>query len=111
FLQLYETPRAVDAPDHVVRWLRRTTIHRSIDRLRRRQRRTEVPMDGLPEPSVRAPGGDPLLRQRLERLIGSLPEKPRAVLVLRYGEDMDVREIGRTLDMPVATVWSHLRRG
>jgi DNA-directed RNA polymerase specialized sigma24 family protein len=32
-------------------------------------------------------------------------------MVLRFGEDMDVEEIGRTLQMPVSTVWSHLQRG
>jgi RNA polymerase sigma-70 factor, ECF subfamily len=50
------------------------------------------------------------LAEKLGRLVASLPEKRRAVLVLRYGEDMDVDEIGRTLQMPVRTVWSHLQR-
>jgi len=51
-----------------------------------------------------------LLQEGLRRLIASLPEKPRAVLVLRFGEDMDAEEIGRILEMPVSTVWSHLQR-
>jgi DNA-directed RNA polymerase specialized sigma24 family protein len=33
------------------------------------------------------------------------------VMVLRFGEDLDADEIGRTLQMPVSTVWSHLQRG
>jgi DNA-directed RNA polymerase specialized sigma24 family protein len=32
-------------------------------------------------------------------------------IILRYGEDMDVKDIGETLHMPVRTVWSHLQRG
>jgi RNA polymerase sigma-70 factor (ECF subfamily) len=42
--------------------------------------------------------------------VASLPEAPRAVLILRYGEDMDADEIGEALKMPVRTVWSHLQR-
>jgi len=67
-------------------------------------------MEELPEVSVAATESDPLLQEGLRRLIASLPEKPRAVLILRYGEDMDPDEIGRTLQMPVRTVWSHLQR-
>jgi RNA polymerase sigma-70 factor (ECF subfamily) len=35
---------------------------------------------------------------------------PRAVIVLRYQEDMMPDEIAAALSMPVATVKSHLRR-
>lgn len=68
-------------------------------------------MELLPEIPVNAPETDPLLQEGLRRLIASLPEKPRAVMVLRFGEDMDAEDIGRTLQMPVRTVWSHLQRG
>ena len=67
-------------------------------------------MDLLPEIPVDAPETDPLLQEGLRRLIASLPEKPRAVMVLRFGEDMDAEEIGKALKMPVRTVWSHLQR-
>jgi RNA polymerase sigma-70 factor, ECF subfamily len=52
-----------------------------------------------------------LLQERLGRLVASLPEKQRMVVVLRFGEDMDAEEIGEALGMPVRTVWSHLQRG
>jgi len=52
----------------------------------------------------------PLLKERLWRLVASLPEKPRMVVILRYGEDMDAEKIGEALGMPVRTVWSHLQR-
>jgi len=65
----------------------------------------------MPDIASEVPETDLLLQEGLRRLIASLPEKPRTVLILRYGEDMDVEEIGRTLQMPVRTVWSHLQRG
>lgn len=110
FLKLYENRRAVEAGPHCIAWLRRTTAHRCIDTLRRSSFRHEVQMEDLPDIPVSPTESDPLLQEGLRRLIASLPDKPRAVLVLRYGEDLDPEEIGRTLQMPVRTVWSHLQR-
>ena len=53
---------------------------------------------------------DPPLSQQLQQLVGSLPPVPRSVLVLRYQEDMSPDEIAGALNMPVATVKSHLQR-
>ena len=39
-----------------------------------------------------------------------LPAAPRAVLLLRYQEDLDPTEIARILSMSVNTVKSHLKR-
>jgi RNA polymerase sigma factor (sigma-70 family) len=110
FLQLYESLPSVETGPHCVAWLRRSTVHRCIDMLRRASFRSEIQMEALPEIPVDVPVPDPFLQERLRRLIASLPETPRAVLVLRFGEDMDADEIGRTLQMPVRTVWSHLQR-
>ena len=115
FLDLHAKLGELASEAHVLYWLRRVTVHRAIDRLRRRERRPEVAMDwhDLPEPS--GPPGetadmDPLLSRRLQQLVASLPEVPRTVLTLRYQEDMSPEEIGGVLDMPVATVKSHLQR-
>jgi RNA polymerase sigma-70 factor, ECF subfamily len=115
FLELHAKLGELASEEHILYWLRRVTVHRAIDRVRRRERRPEVAMDwqDMPEPSD--PSGepadaDPLLSRRLRQLVGSLPEVPRTVLILRYQEDMSPEEIGGVLDMPVATVKSHLQR-
>jgi RNA polymerase sigma-70 factor (ECF subfamily) len=64
----------------------------------------------LPELAIDATPGDPLLSRQLRQLVASLPAAPRAVIVLRYQEDMTPEEIAEALSMPVATVKSHLRR-
>jgi RNA polymerase sigma-70 factor (ECF subfamily) len=64
----------------------------------------------LPELAVEASPGDPLLSRQIRQLVASLPETPRAVIVMRYQEDMTPEEIAAALSMPVATVKSHLRR-
>ena len=115
FLELHARLGDLASEEHILHWLRRVNVHRAIDRVRRRERRPEVAMDwqDLPEPADPAgepTDADPLLSRRLRRLVASLPEVPRTVLILRYQEDMSPEEIGGVLDMPVATVKSHLQR-
>jgi len=112
FLELYAKLDELESDDHVLHWLRRATVHRSIDRIRQRERRPEVVTDPgeLPELAVDASPGDPLLSRQIRQLVASLPETPRAVIALRYQEDLTPEEIAEALSMPVATVKSHLRR-
>ena len=113
FIELHAKLGGLVSDQHVLYWLRRVTVHRSIDRVRRRQRQPEVAMDWqeLPERSSHTPAErDPLLSRWLQQLVSSLPVVARTVLVLRYQEDMSPEEISRALDMPVATVKSHLQR-
>ena len=110
FLRLFQSRENISAGGAVVVWLRRTAANRCIDVLRKASTRREVQMDPLPDVAADGSERDPLLQERVRRLVASLPETPRAVVVLRYGEDMDPQEIGRVLGMPVSTVRSHLHR-
>jgi RNA polymerase sigma-70 factor (ECF subfamily) len=115
FLELHDKLGELASDEHVRHWLRRVTVHRSIDLVRRRERRPEVQMDWndlpeLPDLSGAARNPDPFLSRQLRQLIRSLPPVPRSVIVLRYQEDMSPEEIGGILKMPVATVKSHLQR-
>lgn len=117
FLELHAHRDALLSDAHVLHWLRRTTVHRAIDRIRARERHPEIATDpaafglmDLPGLAVEAEAGDPLLSRQLRQLVSSLPPGPRAVVVLRYQEDCSAEEIAEALGMPVATVKSHLRR-
>jgi RNA polymerase sigma-70 factor (ECF subfamily) len=46
----------------------------------------------------------------LRRLVASLPEKARMILLLRYQEDLDPKDIAELLNVPVNTVKSQLQR-
>jgi RNA polymerase sigma-70 factor (ECF subfamily) len=50
------------------------------------------------------------LASEIERLLLTLPPTQRAVVLLRYQEDLLPGEIAETLGMPTATVKSHLQR-
>lgn len=112
FLELDKHLRRIESPLHARFWLRRVTMSRSADALRRRKVR------GLPlwvrieeNHAVHAEEQSSPLGARLERLLNTLPEAQRAALVLRYQEDMTPEEIAATVGAPLATVKSHLQRG
>jgi RNA polymerase sigma-70 factor (ECF subfamily) len=92
-------------------WLRRVTTHRAIDQLRRRAR-VEMTSLEAEEPLLFSPedSHDPVLERSLRTLLADLTPPARAVLLLRYQEDLDPVDIATTLDMPVNTVKSHLKR-
>jgi RNA polymerase sigma-70 factor (ECF subfamily) len=110
FWGLHRNLDRIETPAHAVAWLRKVAVQRSIDEGRRRSRRPQVALDDVAEPAAGAKPGDPLLSELLRKLIATLAEAPRMVMVLRYQEDLDPAEIAAALEMPVATVKSHLQR-
>jgi RNA polymerase sigma-70 factor (ECF subfamily) len=112
FLELDRNLGKLESPEHVCWWLRRVTMSRSADALRRRRVRGMdlwVELEdhhGRPQEERSSPLG-----ARLEYLLTTLPEAQRAALILRYQEDMLPEEIATALDAPVATVKSQLQRG
>jgi RNA polymerase sigma-70 factor (ECF subfamily) len=109
FLHLHQHLDSLKSPEHVTFWLRKVTTHRCIDYSRRRKW-SQVSLDDAPELPAAGTTRDPLLQRRLRQLVASLPEKARAIVILRYQEDLTPMEIAEVLTMPVATVKSHLQR-
>jgi RNA polymerase sigma-70 factor, ECF subfamily len=110
FLSLHQHLAELESPEHVLFWLRRVSSNRALDVLRRRQRRPMVSLENAPEPVALTSTSDPMLGSALRRLVAALPEKARAIVVLRYQEDLDPAEIARILGIPVGTVKSQLQR-
>jgi RNA polymerase sigma-70 factor (ECF subfamily) len=110
FLGLHRHMATIQSAAHASHWLRKVAVQRAIDAGRRRFRRPQVALDDVAEPVADTPVRDPMLGETLRKLIATLPETPRMVMVLRYQEDLDPTEIGQAMDMPVATVKSHLQR-
>ncbi len=72
-----------------------------------------VPIETLPaqsDPPAPEQQPDLLIGGRLRQLLLELAPDARAVLLLRFQEDLDPAEIATMLAMPVNTVKSHLRR-
>ncbi|GAC1649578.1 MAG: sigma-70 family RNA polymerase sigma factor [Acidobacteriaceae bacterium] len=107
FMKLYESPE-VKEEGHTVSWLRRTTVHRAIDSLRRSRIRAEEEL--AHEPEATCEPEDPIFANVRDRLMSRLSPEARCVLTLRYQEDLDPGEIASLIGMPVTTVKSHLKR-
>ena len=110
FLTLHRHRDELQSAAHAGFWLRKVTARRAIDESRRRNRRPSVALEDVPEPAADSPARDPLLGEVLRRLLTTLADAPRMVVILRYQEDLDPMEIAGILDMPLATVKSHLQR-
>jgi len=110
FLQLYRKLDTLESLEHLGFWLRRVAANLAIDWLRRSAWSNTSPLHEDFEIADEPADTDPLMSRELTRLMGELAPGPRAVMVLRYQEDLDVAEIGAALDMPVNTVKSHIKR-
>jgi RNA polymerase sigma-70 factor (ECF subfamily) len=110
FLDLYGRLASFSSREQVLHWLRRVTVHRSIDQGRRKPRRPEEHAAALEGAREAERETEPWLAERLRQMIVSLPIVPRTVVVLRYQEGLGPEEIAAVLEMPVSTVRSDLRR-
>ncbi|MBI2681024.1 MAG: sigma-70 family RNA polymerase sigma factor [Candidatus Solibacter usitatus] len=110
FMELHRNLAAIQSAAHLVFWLRKVTGRRCIDQTRRRSFRPMLKLDDVPEPAAVTATRDPMLSRALGKLVASLPETPRMIVILRYQEDLEPAEIAELLEMPVSTVKSHLQR-
>ncbi len=110
FLELYRNLGSIKSGEHLRFWLRKVTCHRSIDRVRRGHGNGTVSLEDVPEPAVAAQARDPLLEEKLWRLVGTLPDKPRMAVILRYQEELELREIAEVMEIPINTVKSSIDR-
>ena len=111
FIQLHAKLASLESPSHLVFWLRKAAAHRAIDQLRRHSllRVTALEEEAAENIAVES-NEDPLLQRRLRGLLLQLNPVARAVMTLRYQEDLDPPDIAEILDMPLNTVKSHLKR-
>jgi RNA polymerase sigma-70 factor (ECF subfamily) len=110
FLHLYRNLGTIESAPHLLNWLRRVTVQRSIDQTRRAKYRPKSGLESAPEPAAIPEQSDPLMSTMLRKLVGALPERARAVVILRYQEDLEPSEIADILELPVGTVKSSLHR-
>ncbi len=110
FMQLHAKLTSIESPEHLRFWLRRVTANKAIDHLRRSSRLKVISLEEESQQVGTEDPGDPLLQKRLRAMLLQLTPAARAVMTLRFQDDLDPLEIARILDMPANTVKSHLKR-
>ena len=110
FLKLHRELPRLQSSEHVKFWLRKAISHRSMDYARSARRRNEVTLDEVHEPVAKGNSSDPLMEAALRKLVASLPDDSRIVVVLRYQEDLEPTEIAQVLGISLGTVKSRLHR-
>lgn len=92
-------------------YVRRVMYHKFVDGWRRRRARApEVPLSGLNRPEAAAAFEEVLTRRTVLRdALAKLTPRQRAVLVLRFYEDLTEVETARQLGCSVSTVKSQAR--
>jgi RNA polymerase sigma-70 factor (ECF subfamily) len=113
FLQLFQCLLKIRSESHLVYWLRQVTTRKCIDHARQLQRQGEPPLNLEAASLMTAETEEADSRRELEelrRLIAGLPAKFRAVVTLRYQEDLPPSEIAEVLGRPVNSVKSDLQR-
>jgi RNA polymerase sigma-70 factor (ECF subfamily) len=105
-------------------WLYRIATNLCIDRLRKKKpdyyldadiagtegltMYSQIPAETvLPEKEVESME----LREQIQEEIEKLPDKYRAVIILKYIEDLSLNEISEILGMPLGTVKTRIHRG
>ena|ERR1043166_5508717 len=102
-------------------WMTRIVINLCLDALRKQKRHRTESIEGMDDesggverqmapvtvnPTERLERGE--LRQRIDRALGQLSYEHRTVLVLHEFEEMEYKEIARTMGCSIGTVMSRL---
>ncbi|MCA1032941.1 RNA polymerase sigma factor SigW [Bacillus timonensis] len=124
FIRAYVNIHRYDVEKKFSTWLYRIATNLSIDRIRKKKPdyyldaevagaegltmyshlAADVP---LPEDEVESME----LQETIQAEILKLPDKYRSAIVLKYIEELSLKEIGEILDLPVATVKTRIHRG
>lgn len=109
FAKLYLSWDRVQRRQLLDGYLRRILINENSSLWRRAFKRREVVTDSLPEAAVmdRHDGGE---TEALWHFVETLPRRQRAVIVLRYYEELSEAEIAEALGVSVGTVKSQASR-
>jgi RNA polymerase sigma-70 factor (ECF subfamily) len=95
-------PNALDA------WFARIVVNKCRDRLRQASRHPVAELTPAAEHGASDATNEMADRDELSRAIGTLTPDEQIVLGLRFGRDLEVREIARRLGQPEGTIKSRL---
>lgn len=116
FIKVYEQLNKYDFKGSFSSWLYRVTINHCLDELRKKRYQVEhitFNEKGIESSEENEPEIVFLKKEKsrqLEKLIASLPEDERMIILLRYANERSYEEISELLHIPLSTVRNKLHR-
>ena len=105
-----ELPALRDA-DRWLPWFRRVTVNSALELNRRRGNgHATIALGELEPMPLPDETGHVATRDQVQRLVGCLDQADRALLVLRFGLDLEMPDVAAALDIPLGTAKSRLHR-
>jgi RNA polymerase sigma-70 factor (ECF subfamily) len=119
FIKAYMNMQSFDTARKFSPWIYRIAHNEFVNAIKKKKSRITFSLSAfdtlLPHPAakedIESDAQRRELRGMLEKSLQSLDPKYREPLVLYYFEDLDYKEIGEILKMPVSTVGIRLQRG
>jgi RNA polymerase sigma factor (sigma-70 family) len=114
FIKVYYQLGKYDKKGSFSGWLKRVAINHCMDEFRKKHHRIENVE--IHENVIENPNHPEIIflkkekHRQLERLIATLPEDERMIILLRYVNEFSYDEISELLDVPVSTVRNKLHR-
>jgi RNA polymerase sigma-70 factor (ECF subfamily) len=114
FVSVWRSRRTFNpSKGNLTTWLHRITVNKCMER-RRKKNLALVSLEGVDLPETKSTDEVLISKQEYQRLIeamNALDTKHRAVLVLRYFNDLSYEEIASTVGIPLGTVKSRINQG
>ena len=107
FVEAFERLGGLRDPARLGAWLRSITIHRSIDRIRRRRDQADIEAGPVPESNEPTPQeqlSKQELRESVLAAVGRLSKTQRETTTLYYINGYSVAEVAAVQEVPVGTV-------
>ena len=115
FLSAYTALKTYRFEAQLGTWFHRVAVNASLDRLRRRKRRAESPLELVGDAADSGPAPEEKAEQAersvvVQRALAALSPDHRAVLVLHDLQDLDYAAVAEALNVPLGTVKSRIHR-
>ncbi len=108
FVKAYESLSLFRGDSAVYTWLYRITVNLCLNRLRKRKVRSFFGLEEVSQTLAAPEGAEPAelqeLNKRLRKAISELPEKQRAVFILRHFHELPHADIAQIMDRDVGTI-------
>lgn len=115
FLSAYKALRTFRYEAQLGTWFHRVAVNAALDRLRKRKRRAESPLELVRERADAGPAPDERAEATeraaaVQAALNKLSDDHRAVLVLHDIQDLDYAGVAEALHIPIGTVKSRIHR-